>query len=394
MSPEFITLAQILEMAKSNNPEIRAAGKFWDAAGKKAVQAATPEGPRLDFERMYAPNNASVIGAAEEKNVAISQEIPFPTKLYLRAGLASKEAQMAEQKYLAKVREVLSRARAAYAMLYLSHKNLELFNENIELMRRFTKVAESKYIAGRASQSDVLKAQVELTKMLNMLVVIQQEKEVAQAMLNALVGRPATAPLGIPVEPDFKKLSQTPAELEAQALQYRPELKEAALGLERASRSLSLARSEFIPDLMLGYRRRNDMTRGNSHDGVIGFTMPLWFWKPAAMAAEARAEKEMYEAELEFMRLMTTSDVRIAFVRAQAVGRLMELYRTGILPQAQAALNVAEAGYQSERISFLDLVDAQRSLLDFRLEYYQYAADYEERIAQLERVVGREIGGL
>lgn len=391
VSSGTITLSQVLDLAERINPEILAARRKWDAASQRIRQAATPDKPRLDIERMYTPSGKSILTGADEKNIAISQEIPFPSSLYLRRGVAAKEAGMAEQAYRAKLREVLARARSTYSMLYLSQKSLEIFNENIDLMRRFSKVAESKYTAGHASQSDALKAQVELTKMLNMNVILNQEKESAQAMLNALLGRSARAPLAPAAEPAAPRLAATLDELEGQALTDRPELREAKLAAQRAGKSLALARSEFLPDFMLQYRRRSDSMRGITQDGMVGFSLPLWFWKPAAMVAEAKAEKEMSEAELEAMRLMTLSDLRSSYVRAQTAQRLAEIYRTSVLPQGEAALKVAEAGYQAEKAGFLDLLDAQRTLLNFRLEYYQYLAEYQQRLAELERAVGRRL---
>ena len=385
-----ITLNQVLELAERDNPEILAARKRWAAFQKRVSQAATPDKPRLDIERMYVPSGKSVLNEADEKSLAVTQEIPFPTTLYLRRGAAAKEAAMAEQSYRAKIRDVLARTRSAYAMLYLAHKSLDIINENIELMRRFSKVAESKYTAGHASQSDALKAQVELTKMLNMGVMLAQDKETAAAMLSALLNRDAREPLGLPAEPALPKPEQQNLEsVSALAMAERPELKEALLNVERAGKSLAIARSEYLPDLMLQYRQRNDPMRGRTRDAVLGLSIPLWFWKPAAMAAEAKAEREMAEAELEGMKAMTSAEVKTAWVRAQTARRLADIYRTSVLPQADQAIRVAEAGYQANKTSFLDLLDAQRSLLNFRVEYYQFLADYEQRTAELERVVGR-----
>jgi cobalt-zinc-cadmium efflux system outer membrane protein len=383
-----LTLERALEEARRANPELRAALKGWEAARKRIVSASTPDKPRLDIERMYAPSGRSPLTGADEKGLALTQEVPFPTTLYLRGSFAAREAGMAEQAYRAKEREVLARVRAFYAMLYLAQRSRDIFEENIALMRRFSRVAESKYAAGRAPQSDALKAQVELTKMLNMREVVEQDLESAQAMLAAALGRDARSPLGDVPEPG---LSALPAaeELEGAALADRPELRGARLGVGRAGRSLALARSEFLPDLMLMYRRRRDPMRGTTSDAALGLSLPLWFWKPAAMAAEAKAEKEMSEAELESMRLMTLSEVRSAYVRARTAARLAEVYRSSLLPQAEAALKVAETGYQAEKVGFLDLLDAQRSLLDFRLEYHQYQAEHQSRLAELERVVGR-----
>lgn len=391
VSSGTISLQQVLQAAERDNPEILAARKRWLAFQKRVSQAGTPDKPRLDLERMYVPSGSSVLTQADEKSLAITQEIPFPTTLFLRRGAAAKEAAMAEQSYRAKIRTVLARTRSAYAMLFLAHKSLAIINENIDLMRRFSKVAESKYTAGHAGQSDALKAQVELTKMLNMGVMLEQDKETAAAMLGALLNRNSGEPLGVPAEPALPKVEQSLEIVSALALAERPELKEASLNVERAGKSLAVARSEYLPDLMLQYRRRNDSMRGRTHDAVLGLSIPLWFWKPAAMAGEARAVREMAEAELEGMKAMTSAEVKTAWVRAQTARRLADIYRTSVLPQADQAIRVAEAGYQANKTTFLDLLDAQRSLLNFRMEYYQFLADYEQRSAELERIVGREL---
>ena len=391
LSSTSLSLAQALDAARRDNPDIRAALKRWDAARKRIAAEATPDKPRLDIERMYAPSGKTPLNGADEKAVSITQEFPFPTTLYLRASRASKAAAVAEQVYRAKVREVMAKTRTSYAMLYLSHKSRKLLDENTELMRRFAKVAESKFAGGTASESDALKAQVELTKMLNMGVVVDQDRELAGAMLNALMGRSAGESLGTPRDVEPGHLEKSLKELEAVAFTRRPELRQAVLALELSRTSLSLARSEFLPDIMVSYRRRNDPMRGRTSDAVLGLSLPLWFWKPAAMAAEAAAQNEAAEAELEAARLMTAADIKTAFVRAQTAQRLAESYKTSLLPQAESALAVAESGYQSGRSGFLDLLDAQRSLLNFKLEYYQYMADYEQRAAELERVIGEEL---
>lgn len=390
-STASLSLASALDAARRSNPEIRVALKRWDAALKRTVSQATPEKPRLGLERMYAPAGQTPLTGAPETVVSLTQEFPFPTTLYLRGSRASKEAEVAEQVYRAKVREVLAKTRTAYAMLYLSSKSRKLLDENIELMRRFAKVAESKYAAGAVGGSDAMKAQVELTKMLNMGVAVDQEKELASAMLNAAMGRPAWESLGAPRDLEPGRLEKAREELEALALARRPELRAAALSAELSQTSLALARSEFLPDIMVGYRRRTDAMRGRSSDAMLGLSLPLWFWKPAAMVAEASAEKEMAEAELETARLMTGADLRAALVRVQTAQRLAESYKTSLLPQAESALSVAESSYQAGKAGFLDLLDAQRSLLNFKLEYFQYLADYEQRTAELERVIGEEL---
>lgn len=391
VSTGTLTLQSVLDIARRENPEIKAAQNRWEAAKARIVQGATPDKPRVDFERMYAPRDKNVISGAEEKNVAISQEIPFPTTLALRGRLAKKESDMAEAAYRAKELEVLARVKSAYAMVFLSRHAIHIFEANTDLMRRFAKVAESKYAAGKASQGDVLKAQVELSKMLNMLVTLGQEQETNQAMLNTLLNRPPQAPLAVPEDIEAARLDRDLEELQVLAEKARPELREAALAVEKSRTALNLGRSEYLPDIMLQYRRRNMVTGTDSHDAMVGLSVPLWFWKQGAMVREAKADREMAKAEYQAMRNMTLFDVKNLLVKVQTAYRLSDLYRTSVLPQAEQALKVSESAYQADRMNFLELLDAARSLLDFRLEYYQYVADYEQSFAELERVVGADL---
>lgn len=389
-SSTTLNLRLVLETVRRDNPEIRAAAKRWEASQKRAIQAATPDKPRLDIERMYTPNSGNVFSDPEEKSLSVTQEVPFPSTLYLRRSAALQEAQMKETAYRGKILEVVTMARAAYSGLFLAEKSLQVLDENIGIMRRFSRVAEAKVASGKGSQSDALKAAVELTRMLNMRVALQSEVRSSQASLNGLMGREPRASLWPTAEPPTQAPAGTSEELEAQALAARPEAAGAALALRRSDTGVALARSEFLPDFMLQYRRRSDPLRGGTHDAVLGLSLPLWFWKPAAMVAEAKAEVEMAKAELQAVRLDTQAQTFAAASRVSATAKLLEAYRTTLLPQAEESLKVAETGYQADRTGFLDLLDSQRALLNFKLEYYQYAAEYETRAAELDRLLGRE----
>lgn len=388
VSSGTFTLQEVLAIAQKENPEIKAAQQRWEATKSRISQAATPDKPRVDFERMYAPRDKNVWLGAEEKNIAVSQEIPFPTTLYFMSRRARQEAEQAEAAYRAKELNVLARVKTAYAMLFLSRHSIHIFEENVQLMRQFAKVAESKYAAGRAQQADALKAQVELSKMLNELVTLEQEKETNAAMLNTLLNRSPEFPLGEPADPKLQNLSHELEELEALAVQARPELREAALAIEKSRTSVVLGRSEYLPDIMLQYRRRNMVMGTDSHDAMVGFSVPLWFWRQGAMVREAKAERDMAKAEYQAMKNMTLFDVKNLLVKAQTARRLIDLYQTSVLPQAEQALKVTEAAYRSDKINFLELLDAVRTWLNFRLEHYEHLAQYEQFVAELERAVG------
>lgn len=388
LAPSPLSLDGVLADVQRNNPEIKAARERWQAFKARISQAATPSKPRLDIERMYAPRGKNVWSDAEEKNLVVSQEIPFPTTLYYAGRRARQEADEAETAYRAKELEVISRARQAYALLFLARHAIHMFEENVDLMRQFSVVAEAKYAAGKASQSDALKAQVELSKMLNELVTLQQEKETNEAMLNTLLNRPPESPLGIPMDPAPPKMMKTLAELEVLALAARPELQGAAIAVDRRKTQAALGQSDYFPDIMLQYRRREMSAGTDSHDAMVGFTLPLWFWKQGALVREARAEQRMAQSEYQALKNMTLFDVKSFLVKTQTAQRLVELYRTSVLPQAEHALKISEAAYRADKMNFLDLLDAVRTLLQFRLEHYEHLAQYDQFKAELDRVVG------
>jgi cobalt-zinc-cadmium efflux system outer membrane protein len=382
------SLDRVIVLVQQENPEIKAAQERWQAYRARIAQAATPDKPRLDFERMYAPQGENVWSDAKEKNLILSQTIPFPTTLYYAGRKARQEAEEAEASYLAKEQDVLARAKHAYARLYLSRHAIHIFEENVDLMRQFSKVAEAKYVAGKASQSDALKAQVELSKMLNELVTLQQEKETNEALLNTLLNRSPDSPLGFPMDLDPHILKESVSDLEVLALNCSPVLRGAAMAVDRSQTQVTLGRSDYLPEIMLQYRRREMDTGLDSHDAMVGFTLPLWFWKQGAIVKEARAERHMAQAEYQSMKNETRYDVKSLFVKVQTAQRLIELYQTSVLPQAEQALKIAEASYRADKMSFLDLLDAVRSLLQFRLEHYGHFAQCEQFKADLERVVG------
>jgi outer membrane protein TolC len=262
-------------------------------------------------------------------------------------------------------------------------------DESITILRRTARVAEAKVAGGKGSQTDALRAQTELSRMLGMREAVEHFVTATEAELSALMGRvPGSLPRPAPAE------TQAPPELlalEQDALSDRPELRAAVLDTDRAAAAVSAARAEWLPMMMAGYRRRSAAMTGRTHDAMLGFSVPLWFWRPAAMVKEAEAERMAAASEAEAVRLETAAMVRSSYERLSAALRLAEVYRTAVLPQAEAAMATAEKAYASDRGSFLDFLEAQRSLIDLTLEREKTLADAEAHRADLARAVGKEL---
>jgi outer membrane protein TolC len=380
----LLTLGEVLEEARNENPEILAARKGWEV--EKALVWAARSWPDPEVGVEFWGKN--------ETWYDVSQKIPFPGKPTLKARVQTHQAKRQYELYQAKEKEILQKVKAAYYAYFLSRRQIELFEESAGLLKHFSKVAEDKYSVNRASQVDVLKAQVEYSKSFNALAALAQEKETTRAELNALLNRPPDAPLGKPQEPPLGPFGLTYEDLEKVALENRPEVHAARHHVDHMKAEVWSARADYLPDTMLQYSRRTFDSGIGEDDNIvmIKFNVPfLWFWRQGSLVKAAKKAKEQAEAELRSMETMTRSEVKSIQVKVETARRQVELYRTSVLPQAEASLKVATAGYESGTVGFLELLDSHRSWLEFQMEYYQYLAAYWSYLAALERVAGKDL---
>ncbi len=390
-----LSLEEVLVQIREKNPDLKAAAEISRVYKSRIKQAYLLKDPVIEFERMYTPSGKSFLNKAGERNISISQEIDNPYKLRLRKDLAKDEQAFYSTLYKVKERELTAKAKALFYEYYMASKAELIYNETVDILRGFSKIAETKYSVGSASQSDAIKAQVELSRTLNMLVTVTQEKETAKAMLNALMDRDTLSPL---LEPQELEPSQPGADYEklrAAAFASNPGLKAYSLKISQAERRLALSKAEYLPDFMLLYRKRKapGQEMNNTYDVSLGLTVPLWFSKQKSMTEEAGAEKEMAYAEHRAAGNELAADLREADIKARSSLRLVELYRGSVIPQAEEALKIAQSGYQADKTDFMDLLDAQRTLLDFRMDYYRYVVDYQTWLARVEQLSGADRNG-
>ena len=385
-----LSLAEVLSEVREKNPDLKAAKAVSEVYKSRIKQAYILKDPVIEFERMYTPSGKSFLNNAGERNISVSQEIDNPYKLLLRKNVAKDEHTFYTALYETKERELTAKAKALFYEYYIASRAEQIYNETVDVLRGFSKIAEAKYSVGKASQSDAIKAQVELSRTLNMLVTVKQEKETAKAMLNALMDRDTLAALPEPAELEPAQTGADYEKLRATAIAANPGLKAYSIKVNQAERRLSLSKAEYLPDFMLLYRKRKapGSEMNNTYDIALGLTVPLWFSKQKAMVKEAGAEREMAQAEYKAARNELASDLREADIKAGSSLRLVELYRGSVIPQAEEALKIAQSGYQAEKADFMDLLDAQRTLLDFRMDYYRYVVDYRTWLARVEQLSG------
>ncbi len=321
----------------------------------------------------------------------VSQAIPFPPKLFVRRRAAVQEALMAEQEYREVVRAQVAALTAAYYDLYRLDRFLAVNRQNQGLLDQFAQVAESRYASGASSQQDVLKAQTEQAMLANEGITLEQERRSAVAKLNALSDRPASQPFAMVQAVEPPRLLVDLDRLLALAEEYSPMLRAAHAAVEVARSNVTLARLGYLPDFStrLEARQFNEQSRIREYDVMLAVNVPVWsFWKQRNAVREARAALDAAEAAYAGARNTLAFMVQDQFVKADAAQRLVDLYRTSVLPKAEQTLASARAGYEGGRVEFLSLLDAQRMLYQTQQEAEGAIASLGQEMARLEEVVG------
>lgn len=386
-----LVLSGLVEEALRNNPEILAMRQSWEAAKEEVPQARSLEDPQLTITQWAIPSNFN-IGDSDETWYGIGQSFPFPGKRSLRGQVAAMESKAAEQGYLAKIQETTARVKSAYYQLFLVQESIDLHLEHQALLEEFIRIANQKYAVGQISQQDLLKAQVELSKLHNSLLVLEQEGLSARAEINSLLNRPPEMVLGRVEKLDYRTLSLTLEELTRQALAKRPELNAAAYRAEKSERAKALANKNYLPDFMVEVMYW-DVHGGPNKWMTVGKVNLPWIFKGKydARVRQAAAEEAQARANRSAVRNQTLFELRDHFTRVKTAEQLVGVYQDGVLPQAEQSLAAARIAYQAGKAGFLDLIDSERTLLDLQLEAVGALVHFWQSVAKLERSLGNEL---
>ena len=385
-----LMLPELIQGVLARNPELVAARKQWEAATNRITQARSLEDPILSIQLWNVPQPFKAT-QADNTIFGLSQNLPFPGKLGLKGEVASRSADMTEQAVHAKERELVTRLKQAYYDLFLMQKTIQIHHEQVELLRQFFEIANTKFRAGKGSQADVLKAQVELSLLQQQLPVLEQRRKTAGAMLNTLLDRDPSLPLGLAQEPSPLPIDQPLDDLHRLALNDRPELKAAELDVQRNEQSHALAQRQYYPDFNVVFQRFQNYQANDGFGAYVAMSIPFAFWtKPKydAGVQEAAAGVAVARAQQQTLENLTRFQINDLLAKLRATDQVATLYRTTILPQAEQSLESARVGYRTGKGGFLDLIDTQRAWKGFQLEYFKALVDRQHRLAELEQVVG------
>lgn len=392
-----LNLDQIIQEALQNNPDILAARKKWEAYKQRIPQASALEDPMFSFGIINLPTSLSFHQEdMTMKEFSISQRYPFPGKRPLRRQIAEKEAESVFSEIQGKIHQTIKDVKTAYFDLSHVYRTTGVTQRNKEILEDFAKVAETRYSVGLGIQQDVLKAHVEVSKMVDELIMLNQKKRALDAKIDALLNRPAGTPVGEPEEVVFRKFPLTLEELQKMALEMNPILAGMKKMIESKEKAYALAKKEYYPDFnfRFAYGQR-DRLMGEKQDdmltGMVEINIPLYFWsKQQPKIAEALADLKSSEAQYQGMKnevLYMIADMSSMIYRLE---RQIDLYKTGIIPQASLQVNSALSAYRVNKADFLTLLDSQMTLYRYQLEYHQALTEYEKNVAGLGATIGKQ----
>ena len=380
----------IVQEALEKNPKILAARGRHAALKEKIPQSGALEDPMLGFGVVNLPNNFDF---NEEdmtmKEISVSQKFPFPGKRGLSEEVAAKEADGGAAEADEVANQVVKEVKTAFYDLSHVYRAMEVTQRNKRILEELSKITQTRYSLGLGIQEDIIRIQVEISKMVDDLIMLEQKKRALAAKLNYLLNRPRNSPVGRPADVDFSRVAFSIEDLQQQAVEDNPMLKALKQDVAARSKNIELARRDYFPDfnLKFAYGQRED--RLDMYTGMIEMNLPIFFKsKQERKVAEGYADVRTAQAKYDSAQNEILYMVADMGSMTQRLERKIELYRTGIIPQARLQIDTAMSAYMVNRADFMTLLDSRMRLYRYELEYHDSLTEYEKSLAALEAAVG------
>lgn len=379
-----LTLDEALSRATDANPSLRAAAREVSAVEATILQARTRPNPELQGLVEDLRNETRIT------TVQINQPIELGGKRGARISAAEKNRSAAALALDAQRAEIRADVVTAFADVLAAQEGVRLAQATADLAQRASGVAARRVQAGRVSPVEETRARVAEANV---------RMEAATAGYQLAAARKRLAGLWGAAEPDF---AQVQGNLESlpplplltdlnQQLETSPALLRARLEIERRSALTRVERSLGTPDVTvsLGARRNNEL---GLNQAIVGASLPLpLFNRNQGNILEAERRTDKARDELAAATVQASNALAQAHARLDLARQSVTTLREQILPGAQSAYDAATRGFELGKFSFLEVLDAQRTLFQARAQYQRALAEAYRAAAEIERVLGGAI---
>lgn len=387
-------LDSLITEALQNNPQLKASRLKYLSDEKKIKQVTSWEAPQIGIEFFQIPTTSfpNPLKNNMEMDYYIQQMIPFPGKLNAMGLSAANNAKMREEQFSALKNKIIRELKTAYYELYYVQKKIKINKDNQELLKQFIEIAKKQYEVGMGKQPDIIRAQTELSSLINDEINLYKEKRDVETMLNTILNRPPYQSFN-EIEKIYEEVPEyNYQQLLSVVLSIRPELKEMNYNIEMYKSELKASKLEFYPDIMARVMYKNMIdTKNDFWSAMVGVNIPLSLWskdKYYGKVEENELNIKAAEEQYNSMKNMISYEVQNAIVKLGTNKNLYELNKNTIVPQAEQTLQSTLAAYKTGKTEFLMLIDAYRMLFMAKLDFYMSEMNLMQAIAQLEQAVG------
>ena len=388
------SLSELMEEARRNNPDILAARRAWQAVAQVPTQVTTMPDPTVSVQHLSVGSPRPFAGYSNSDfayiGLGISQDLPYPGKLRLKGESAREDVAIARDKLDAVTRSVIEQVKEAYFQIAAIQETLAVLDRDSRLLEQIENIADARYRVGQGIQQDILKAQLERTKLLREVANQRQLLGSARAQLTKLLNRPADSP-----DLSADRLVETPLRYTAEELMAKARTQNPAIAgqqeiVKRQSLGVEMARKDRYPDFNVQYQWQHTADQFRDYY-MVSFSARLPIYRSRKLNPElAQATEELSRSEREYEGQIQAAyfEVRDQYLAARTSSQLLTIYREGLIPQALATYQAGLVAYQGGRQDFESLLSSFMDVLNFDREYWKTLAEHESALSRIEQVTG------
>jgi len=385
-------LSELLAEAGRANPDIRAAEHTWQAAIHVRQQVTTLPDPQFTLQEFSVGSPRPFAGLNTSNfayiGIGASQDLPYPGKLRLKGEAADRAAEVQQARIAVVQASIADQVKAAYFRLAYLQQTLTLLESSRSTLGQVIESELLRYRTGAGNQADVLKAQLERTKLIKEVTVHHEEMGQVQADLKRLLHRPQESSDIVAQNLTITTLPYSSHELLDFVRRENPEVKLDASAIEKQNAQLRSSERAGKPDFSIGYMYQRT---GDDYPAYYMLTFNLIFQRRQRVTAEVAEAAESLKGaqeELEAQLQQQLAEVQKQFIAAKSTAEELTEYREGIIPQADAGFHAALVEYESNKQQLDSVLTSFNEVLELKRDYAQSLLDHETAIARLETLTG------
>ena len=389
-----------VQAALTRNPDILAAERQVAVQAEIVPQVTSLPDPVASGYLFPSLNQTLQTAAGRIANtLVVTQQFPWCGKLRLRGEAAKLDTKIALTQLAETQLKVIEAVKLAYYDIYFNKRALKIIdNSESELRRDFIDPARAGVT--NTPKLDLLRGEVELVKLQNQRIDLQQRLRQAQADLAKLLSASPETDLTSAQALDLPPVPEQLDKLYQAALISRPELEGKLQAITRDERLVELARLNYYPDVTVGLVWFNvlkdhafsPIANGENGLGIsLGITLPIWQRKLRAGVREAQNQTAKDVRLYQASRDETLRFIRRLTVQAHSQEQQLVLHRKELVPTAEQTLRIAHEGHQTGKVNPVRVVDNWLQLMNMRLQLAHLETSLGQTLASLERVIGEQL---